>query len=138
MIKITVELLKNGNPKNVELLGVAYITNDRSSEDTYRGNYSVELTRRGQHNTRIWRKGEVTGFPRKRQLVWDLLFAALRSCGLHERMDRHTRTKLVNSETAINKHSVSAAIPRNPNPSVEALAHEQFFSEDNDFESDGL
>ena len=78
MIRIRVELLVRGNPNNVINLGTAYITNDATGTLSS-GNYDVRLSKKGMPNS-TWKKGRVTGFPRKRLGGWDLLFRALQVC----------------------------------------------------------
>lgn len=82
MVRVTVELLRKGDPNNVRLLGVMEITNVGGTEDA--GDYSVRLSTAGDAR-RTWRTGMVRGFPRKRLLGWDLVYRALVACGLGER-----------------------------------------------------
>jgi hypothetical protein len=82
MVRVTVELVRKGDPNNVRLLGVMEIANVGGTEDV--GDYSVRLSTAGDAR-RTWRQGIVRGFPRKRLLGWDLLYRALKSCGLAER-----------------------------------------------------
>lgn len=75
MIRVTVELLKHGDPTQIETLGTAFITNNGTGSPTL-GNYKVILTDKAGNN---WRRGYVKDFPRKRLLAWDLLFQSLRN-----------------------------------------------------------
>lgn len=77
MIRVTVELLPQGDESRKKHLGTAIIANTGSGNVT-RGNYTVSLSMRGKPNT-IWKRGEVRGFPRKRLGAWDLLYLALHS-----------------------------------------------------------
>lgn len=75
MIRVTVELVSALSGK-VEHLGTAIIANDGQGTQTS-GNYTAVLTRRGTRD-RVWKRGRVIGFPRKRLGGWDLLYRALR------------------------------------------------------------
>lgn len=72
MIRVTVELLKQGDPGRRELLGVGEIANVGGDET--RGDYAVRLF--GKLG-RAWKTASVEGFPRRRLGAWDLLFRAL-------------------------------------------------------------
>ncbi len=74
MIRVTVELLPGGFGP-VKHLGTAIITNDGTGTPT-RGNYNVQLSRRGAPKS-IWRRARVHGFPRKRLGSWHLLGRAI-------------------------------------------------------------
>lgn len=75
MIKVTVELISAHGPQFNKVLGVGYISNDGTGTHGT-GNYNARLGKR---------RGRVEGFPRQRLGAWDLLYRALRACGLHER-----------------------------------------------------
>jgi len=80
MIRVTVEMLPGGNEERKYHLGTAYIANDgETSANTNgsRGSYEVVLSKRGQPES-IWKAGRVFNFPRKRLLMWDLLYRALK------------------------------------------------------------
>jgi len=85
MIKVTVELY-SAIDDHIELLGEAIIYNDGSSHTPSIGNYNALFGKKGKPV--YWKRGEfaatnlfravhVSGFPRKRLLVWDLLYRAL-------------------------------------------------------------
>jgi hypothetical protein len=87
MIVVTVELWRYGNPDDRETLGVGVIYNDATGSET-RGNYKFYLSKRRidilafakslrQPGRSVWKSGEVTDFPRKRLLAWDLLSRCL-------------------------------------------------------------
>lgn|SRR6185369_14247998 len=84
MIRITVELWPFGDYRNAKSLGVMDIWNDRSG-DPKTGNYKYCIWKAGTPKDVLHGRGnpkwhgEVKGFPRKRLLVWDLLFRCLRA-----------------------------------------------------------
>ena len=75
MVKITVELVSARGREHDKVLGVGYISNDATGEDSL-GHYNVKLMR--ADNRGSWREGRVENFPRLRLGCWDLLFRALR------------------------------------------------------------
>lgn len=75
MILVEVKL-KSAITGKITSLGTAYIYNDATGTGTS-GNYVVKLSKRGKPN-QIWKEGSVKGFPRKRLLMWDLLYRALK------------------------------------------------------------
>jgi len=75
MIKITAELWPLGSEKHKQYLGTATIANLGTGTNA-RGNYRYTLSRRGASGG-TWKEGEVTGFPRKRLKMWDLLLWVL-------------------------------------------------------------
>lgn len=89
MIKVTVELVPFGQEDHPgrQVLGEAIIYNDGTGTDKI-GNYRAMFGKRDGHLSRpprdygrtwlgTWRESRVEGFPRKRLLVWDLLYRAL-------------------------------------------------------------
>lgn len=76
MIRVTVELISAIHPSRNQILGVAEISNDASGSRS-RGNYRFALSRRGGKG--IFRRGEVTNFPRNQRLGWDLLYLVLKA-----------------------------------------------------------
>lgn len=74
MIRVTVEMLPGGFGP-VQHLGTAIISNDGTGTPQ-RGNYNVRLSPRGNPK-RVWRRGRVLRFPRKRRSAWHLLEEAL-------------------------------------------------------------
>lgn len=74
MIVVTIELWPHGDSKRKQLLGCGAIANDGSGSNST-GNYNFELSDR---SGKLWKSGEIKGFPRKRLLGWDLLFRILR------------------------------------------------------------
>ena len=82
MILVTVELVPaSGGPKRH--LGTAKIVNDGTGSAAV-GNYRFELSKWGQPGwglpSRVWRRGQIEGFPRKKLGPWDLLCRALAAC----------------------------------------------------------
>lgn len=75
MVVVTVEIWPKGERFLKRHLGTAKISNDVSGTKS-RGNYKVTLSVRG-NPTRIWKRGRVKDFPRKRLGAWDLLYRAL-------------------------------------------------------------
>jgi len=75
MVVIRVEMWPKGDQSKAYLLGQASITNNAEGTLT-RGNYVAQFFDKAGH---LWRGGVVTGFPRKRLLVWDLLYRALKA-----------------------------------------------------------
>ena len=111
MIKVTVELIPFGDEDSPDrqVLGEAIIYNDGTGTDTD-GNYRAMFGKRNGHLARpprdygkswlgTWREATVEGFPRKRLLVWDLLYRALhgavfdRNLPLYVNVDPEKRTK---------------------------------------------
>ncbi len=88
MIRVTVELLPHGDESRRRHLGTAIIANDGTGTDT-QGNYNIRLSRRGQPDS-AWKTGRLTGFQRKRFLVWDLLLLAL-AATVGQRMFRRVK-----------------------------------------------
>lgn len=89
MIVVTVELV-SAIDGHRETLGTAYIANDGQGTPT-QGDYDVVLHGRDRSGLRPhgprWKQGKVEGFPRQRLLGWDLVYRALKACGLGERND---------------------------------------------------
>jgi hypothetical protein len=88
MIRVTIELLPHGDETRKRHLGTAIIANDGTGKDTH-GNYNIRLSRRGQPDS-TWKTGRLTGFQRKRFLVWDLLLLAL-AATVGQRMFRRVK-----------------------------------------------
>jgi hypothetical protein len=74
MIKITIEIWKQGNPLDKSLLGVIDIINDGTGTKT-KGNYSYSLISKG----RKFRKGRIVHFERKKKNVFFLLYEILKN-----------------------------------------------------------
>jgi len=75
VIRVTIEMLPHGDESRKRHLGTAIIANDGTGTAT-QGNYNIRLSRRGQPDS-VWKTGRLTGFLRKKFLVWDLLLLAL-------------------------------------------------------------
>ena len=75
MLRITVELLPNGDESQKRHLGTAEITNLGSGDDKT-GNYEVRLSKWG-NPSQMWKCGELKGFPRQQLGPWDLLSLCL-------------------------------------------------------------
>lgn len=76
MLKITVELIPFGmedHPRR-QVLCVGKIANIGGND--VKGDYRVVLYDKAG---KLWKTGEIKGFPRQRLLAWDLLYRALRS-----------------------------------------------------------
>lgn len=73
MIKITIELVPHGIGKP-QHLGTMKIRNALSGTKT-QGDYIYRTFNKAR---RGWRNGTIESFPRKRLLVWDLLYRILR------------------------------------------------------------
>ena len=73
MIKITIELVPHGigEPRH---LGILVICNTGEGSKT-RGDYNYRISNKAGSS---WRNGSIENFPRKRLLVWDLLYCILR------------------------------------------------------------
>jgi hypothetical protein len=75
MVVITVELWPQGDPESKRCLGVAHISNDGTGKEAS-GSYDVTLFTWGEM-PKVWKKGRVEGFDRKKRGPWDLLLLAL-------------------------------------------------------------
>ncbi len=75
MIRVTVELV-SARTGLITHLGSATISNDGSGTPVL-GNYGFKFFKRGKAR-QIWKVGAIRGFPRKRLLVWDLLYLVLK------------------------------------------------------------
>ena len=73
MIVLKIEMWPRGEEAKAYPLGSAHIWNDATGTAST-GNYGFKLFRK---DGRQYRDGVITKFPRKRLLVWDLLFRAL-------------------------------------------------------------
>lgn len=77
MIRVTIEMHPRGDASKKYLLGTMDIANDGGTVS--RGDYVAWA--RGKRG-RLWKGAAVQDFPRKRLLVWDLMFRVLREmCG---------------------------------------------------------
>lgn len=75
MIYIRIELWPFGDESKKRLLGEAVIANDATGNAS-RGNYKAILR---NSTKRVFRKGTVEDFPRKRLNVYDLLYRVLKN-----------------------------------------------------------
>jgi len=82
MIRITVELIPYGLENLKRTLTKAEVWNDNTSGNDTIGNYRFKLMDCGRLHSRIFRKGTVSGFPRKKMTVWSLLKRVLNSADL--------------------------------------------------------
>lgn len=92
MIVIKAELWPGGDEASAVDLGRMVITNDLQgslSSDLRGGHYDVRIEKGKLYSSRggIWKSGKVIGFPRtsKRVGPWELLFLALKACGVDKR-----------------------------------------------------
>lgn len=86
MLRVTIELVPFGLESRKSTIGVVEIANDGSG-DTTTGNYEVTLSKEPPIAKKrgVWKKGEVKGFPRLKLGPYDLLYRALKSCGIDAR-----------------------------------------------------
>lgn len=79
MLRVTIELLPQGDESRARTIGVVEIANDLTGTFDY-GNYDVRLTKSlvGKHK-QIWKRGRVETFPRHKLGPYDLLYRALRA-----------------------------------------------------------
>ena len=73
MLRVTVELVPCGIESRAKVIATGIIANTGTGTPT-RGDYRIELR---DAAGRKWKRGGITGFPRKRLLAWDLLYRAL-------------------------------------------------------------
>lgn len=93
MIVVKVELWPGGVEDNAIDLGVAKIANDLQgslSSALRGGDYDIRIEKGAMYSRRpgdVWKKGRVEGFPRQSNRVgpWELLFLALKACGIDKR-----------------------------------------------------
>ena len=79
MLRITIELVPQGNEAERQVIAVGEIANDLTGADSS-GNYVVRLGRHCVTTAEMpWREGHLIGFPRKLLGAWDLVLAALMS-----------------------------------------------------------
>jgi hypothetical protein len=76
MIVIRVELWRKGNPHDVQVLGVAKLRNVGDGTERV-GNYRATFYG-GRSGRVVQQRVAVSGFPRLRLTVWDLVYRALR------------------------------------------------------------
>lgn len=70
MIYVRVELWPFGNKEKASVLGEAHIWNKGSRADATRADYGFRLFGK---RSRPMGEGEITDFPRRRLLAWDLV-----------------------------------------------------------------
>lgn len=75
MIVVKIELWPGGDPGRSIALHTAMIVNDATGTPT-RGNYYFTLSKRG--GAKVYKKGRVEGFARKRETAWKLLYLVLK------------------------------------------------------------
>lgn len=80
MIVVKIEL-HSAITGNVTEIGRMHIANDGTG-DSRRGNYNVELFRRGSGTERVLHEARVENYPRLSLSVWHLVFRALKGIGL--------------------------------------------------------
>ena len=74
MIRVTIEMVPYGDESRAKVLHVGVIANSGTGSQTH-GNYWFSLSQRGTR--KVWRKGAVEGFARKRLDAWYLLYRVL-------------------------------------------------------------
>lgn len=79
MLVIRVELWPGGCESAKRVLCEGTIVNDGSGTQTL-GNYRVKLGRSPHIEGKIWKRGRVEGFNRKKRGCWDLLQLSLNAC----------------------------------------------------------
>ena len=82
---------------NIKTLATGKIVNTGEGTPT-QGAYRIELR---DANDRLWKKGHIEGFPRKRLLAWDLLYQALR----HVIADRNVPTRKKMAPTSVDTYT---------------------------------
>jgi hypothetical protein len=107
MIRVTIELLPGGNETGKRTIGLVEIANVGGTHDL--GNYAVVLKKTPPFTGALrqaWKRGDVTlgrefddvvtggveGHHRQKRGVYDLLYLALRACGLAHRNKTATIT----------------------------------------------
>ena len=78
MIKITIEVWPRGFETNKRTVATAIIANDISGTKT-NGNYWAKLYKRRKAP---WKEVKITGFPRQKLSVWELLYRILKEAEL--------------------------------------------------------
>lgn len=97
MIRCTIEIIPYGIEKLTQKIGMIEIANDNTGNINI-GNYKVLLKKMRPFKGALkenWKKGnfidkefiltDIVGFNRKKRGVYDLLYLALRACGIHKR-----------------------------------------------------
>lgn len=87
MLKVTIELWPHGDEERKRTLGTIDIWNDATGTHEV-GNYTVRLSKELDQVKKkggAWRKGKVTGFARLKKGPYDLLYLALKACGMDQR-----------------------------------------------------
>lgn len=74
MLRITMELVPQGDESKAKVLASGTITNLGGQASDKLGDYKYKLKKQ---RGRIWREGELKGFPRQSRGVWTLLFVIL-------------------------------------------------------------
>jgi hypothetical protein len=74
VIKVELHSARTGK---ISQLGKMHISNDGTVLNQTRGNYNVEVLRKG--SDRVARRGKVYDFPKASYNIWRLVFRALRS-----------------------------------------------------------
>lgn len=93
MIVVKVELWPGGDEEHAIDLGRAQIVNDLQgslASGLRGGDYHIRIEKGAMYSRRpgeVWKKGRVEGFPRQSKRVgpWELLFLALKACGIDKR-----------------------------------------------------
>lgn len=75
MIRITIDLCPFGDKLHPETLGIMEIWNTLGGTKT-KGSYKFRIFEKG--SDRIWKTGDIIGFPRKKLKAWDLLYRCLK------------------------------------------------------------
>jgi hypothetical protein len=83
MIVVTISMWPRGDQSKTTVIGSAEIINCGGSASDALGDYKFEM-RGGVHGRpeitgRLWKRGFVKGFPRKRRGAWDLLYLTLKT-----------------------------------------------------------
>lgn len=88
MLRITVQLVSARGPMYDRTLGVCEIANDGTTSEATegeKGSYNVKLSKFAPKLKETWKRGRVEGFDRVKRGPWDLLYLALKSCGMDKR-----------------------------------------------------
>jgi hypothetical protein len=78
MIVVKIELWPHGYESKKVEIGRMTITNRGDSDNPKRGNYTVQVMRRGTVDT-VQRVGEVLNYARRTYPIWELVARALKS-----------------------------------------------------------
>jgi len=76
MLRITIELIPQGDITKIKKLYTGYIVNDGTGTES-KGNYKIILEDKRENE---WKEEKINNFPRKRKNAWYLLYEGLKKC----------------------------------------------------------